>query len=83
MVPTAQLHSGYDEVAPKRVKREVVELGGRLNEAANTANWLADELREPTCLELLERITHSIADAHEDLSRLMCEAKKQMRKDGQ
>ena len=81
MSSTVALHNGYDEVAAKRVEHQLVELGARFGEARLTAAWLEGALEDVVCSELLERIGTYIASAESDLSRLMCEARKQIRED--
>jgi hypothetical protein len=70
---------GYDEVAAKRIERELVELGGRLGEASGSLSWLAGSLDEAPCSELLARMEQSLSDMQADLCRLACEAKKRVR----
>jgi hypothetical protein len=76
---TAIAPKEYDEVAAKRVERELVELGGRLGDARSSLAWLSGALDQAPCDELLGRMEQGVSDIEADLSRLMCEAKKQLR----
>jgi hypothetical protein len=72
-------HNGYDEIAAKRIENELVELGQRLSESQQTISWLEGALPQGILLDLLRRIRSHVEEGQGDMSRLMCEAKKQVR----
>lgn len=76
---TPARHNGYDEVAARRVEVALVDLGGKLGEAKAKLPWLDGVLDESRCSALLLRIRQNLEEAENDMSRLMCEAKRQIR----
>lgn len=74
-----RLDHEYDEVAAKRVEHELVELGAHLGQAQSSLSLLAGALSESPCADLIERIEQRETENQADLSRLACEARKQVR----
>jgi len=71
--------NGYDEVAVKRIEKQLVELGTTLQETQAKVAYLEGALDEGTPRELLHRIRSHAAESEGDMSRLMCEAQRLMR----
>lgn len=73
------LHNGYDEVAAKRIEKQLVELGARIGETKAKVGYLRGALPEGVSVELLDRISARADDSEADMARLMGEARKLMR----
>jgi hypothetical protein len=77
--PPSSLYNGYDEVAAKRIEGKLVELGEKFAELHPLISYLQGALDEGTSLNLLERMEDELRLTESSMSRLMCEARKQMR----